>query len=521
MRLGLVLIISLIALGVNAQKAFFGQHIYAVPETTPAMIAADDYLTGSLQFKSQKLVGTDHFLSTLLFAKYPLVNYKYSRLSLGISFSDNRTKGPGNLYEQAFSSTLAYSFLYAKNRGIAFAMDIGFIKKKIDMGGIETGEMYTWENGFDPGLASGESLTFDKLSYPRISASLYWFGKDNNDDTKFYLGLSVFQLNKAKDSFYDQDYRINDTQLTIVGGHRLYDKNRIALSPKFIFNSTVSGMYFKLGMDFNYSLANSRYYMSREENSFNIELNYQINKGAQFGLQYLQPRYVVGMAYHFDVSKQDDARVLNNAIEVLLVIRNPIKTKTKSLKNPRYKKRKQPRSNRSKKKKSNKSKDTIILAEIPTDSVNSNASVVEENENLNAESGTKPELENPDPTKEEDWATSILLGADNKLFFEFNSTEIDKNLTQKVNAIADVLHKYPDNKILLIGHTDDMGTASLNKNISLGRAKAVAEILGNLGIPDSRIIIQGKGESEPVGSNLTKKGRSNNRRVEYYFIDND
>ncbi|RLD21534.1 MAG: hypothetical protein DRI71_08785 [Bacteroidetes bacterium] len=521
MRLGLVLLISLLALSVNAQKAFFGQHIYAVPETAPAMIAADAYLSGSLQFKSQKLVGTDHFLSTLLFAKYPLVNYKNSRLSLGISFSDNRTQGSGNLYEQYFSSTIAYSFLYAKNRGLAFGMDIGFVKKKIDMGGIETGEMYTLENGFDPGLVSGESLTYDKLSYPRISASLYWFGRDNNGDTKFYLGLSVFQLNKAKDSFYDLDYRINDTQLTIVGGHRLYDKNRIALTPKFIFNSTVSGMYFKLGMDFNYSLANSRYNISREENSFNMELNYQINKGAQFGLQYLQPRYIVGMAYHFDVSKQDDARILNNAIEVLLVIRDPIKIKSKNLKNPRYKKRKQPRSNRSNKKKSIKPKDRIILAEIPTDSVNSNTSVVEENENSNIKSETQPELENLDRTKEEDWATSILLGADNELFFEFNSTEIDINFTQKVKAIADVLHKYPDNKILLIGHTDDMGTLTLNKNISIGRAKAVAEILRNLGISDSRIIIQGKGESEPVDSNLTDKGRSNNRRVEYYFIDND
>ena len=521
MRLGLVLIISLIALSVNAQKAFFGQHIYAIPETAPAMIAADDYLTGSLQFKSQKLVGTDHFLSTLLFAKYPLVNYKYSRLSLGISFSDNRTKGPGNLYEQAFSSTLAYSFLYAKNRGIAFAMDIGFIRKKIDMGGIETGEMYTWESGFDPGLASGESLTFDKLSYPRISASLYWFGKDNNDDTKFYLGLSVFQLNKAKDSFYDQDYRINDTQLTVVGGQRLYDKNRIALTPKFIFNSTVSGMYFKLGMDFNYSLANSRYNMSREENSFNIELNYQINKGAQFGLQYLQPRYIVGMAYHFDVSKQHDARVLNNAIEVLLLVRNPIKTKSKSLRNPRYKKRKQPKNRASNKKKVNKAKDTIVLTEIPKDSVNSDTSVVEDNENMNVVSEEKLEEENFDLTKKEDWATSILLGADNKLLFEFNSTKVDKNSVQKLYGIAEVLHKYPENKILLIGHTDDMGTAALNKNISLGRAKAVAEILRNLGIPDSRIIIQGKGESEPVESNLTDQGRSNNRRVEYYFIDND
>ena len=261
------------AFSVSAQQSNFSQHNYSVPETAPSKIATDAYASITLQHKNQKLVGSDILLSTLLFAKYPVVNHRNNRLSLGLSFSENRINGPGKLVEQVFSSAIAYSFRYSKQKGISFSMNFGFVSKKIDLNGIQTGEMWTLENGFNPGLSSGETVENNRLFYPILSASLFWFVNDRNKDSKSYLGVSLFQLNKTHDSFYNTNTGTNNKQLTVLGGHRFYDKGRVALIPKFIITSTSSRSYIKIGMDFNYSLSQFKNNVSRRENSFNIELS--------------------------------------------------------------------------------------------------------------------------------------------------------------------------------------------------------------------------------------------------------
>lgn len=61
----------------------------------------------------------------------------------------------------------------------------------------------------------------------------------------------------------------------------------------------------------------------------------------------------------------------------------------------------------------------------------------------------------------------------------------------------------------VVGHTDDRGTASYNRRLSLARARAVAE---RLSLACARV--SGRGESDPAGPNETSAGRAANRRVE-------
>ena len=67
----------------------------------------------------------------------------------------------------------------------------------------------------------------------------------------------------------------------------------------------------------------------------------------------------------------------------------------------------------------------------------------------------------------------------------------------------------------MIGHTDNLGSAEENDQLSLDRATAVADAVIARGIADSRLSVQGKGESEPMETNETAEGRSANRRVEF------
>ena len=76
-------------------------------------------------------------------------------------------------------------------------------------------------------------------------------------------------------------------------------------------------------------------------------------------------------------------------------------------------------------------------------------------------------------------------------------------------------------KILIIGHTDSSGDASLNQRLSEQRARAVAKLFVDAGIPKSDIYFQGVGESRPVVSNTTAADRMKNRRVEIVEADSE
>ncbi len=66
----------------------------------------------------------------------------------------------------------------------------------------------------------------------------------------------------------------------------------------------------------------------------------------------------------------------------------------------------------------------------------------------------------------------------------------------------------------MIGHTDNTGTAAYNQDLSQRRASSVASVLRDSGVPGARIAAYGRGEDQPVASNLTPEGRAQNRRVE-------
>ena len=70
----------------------------------------------------------------------------------------------------------------------------------------------------------------------------------------------------------------------------------------------------------------------------------------------------------------------------------------------------------------------------------------------------------------------------------------------------------------VVGHTDNVGDAGYNQGLSERRANAVADILLDAGIPFARIRTIGRGEAQPVGSNLTAEGRAQNRRVEIVIL---
>lgn len=122
----------------------------------------------------------------------------------------------------------------------------------------------------------------------------------------------------------------------------------------------------------------------------------------------------------------------------------------------------------------------------------------------------------PEPTPVEPEVMKVKALSVN-LPFAFDSNTLSQSDIELVQPIAQRLMEYPETKLYVVGHTDSRGAEDYNQKLSEERAAMVAGYLGaHFGINKSRVIAQGRGETEPLAPNDTESGRAKNRRVEVY-----
>lgn len=101
-----------------------------------------------------------------------------------------------------------------------------------------------------------------------------------------------------------------------------------------------------------------------------------------------------------------------------------------------------------------------------------------------------------------------------KVLFEFDKAVVQPVFNQKIEAVANLMKKYPETTTVIEGHTDSKGPDNYNMKLSQQRAEAVKQQLVTLyGIDAQRLDTVGYGETRPVDTNATDEGRYNNRRV--------
>ena len=87
--------------------------------------------------------------------------------------------------------------------------------------------------------------------------------------------------------------------------------------------------------------------------------------------------------------------------------------------------------------------------------------------------------------------------------------------------LARSLNKYPNTDLLIVGHTDALGSQSYNQGLSERRARSAATYLMTQGVRGARIEARGMGETEPAADNGTEAGRQRNRRIEVAIFANE
>ncbi len=106
------------------------------------------------------------------------------------------------------------------------------------------------------------------------------------------------------------------------------------------------------------------------------------------------------------------------------------------------------------------------------------------------------------------------------ILFATNSTSVSAAAQGNLATLASSLQQYPNSTVNVIGHTDDVGAAAFNADLSTRRAQAVAAVLANNGVSSARIRSIGRGEDQPIATNLTAEGRQQNRRVDIVITPN-
>ena len=118
---------------------------------------------------------------------------------------------------------------------------------------------------------------------------------------------------------------------------------------------------------------------------------------------------------------------------------------------------------------------------------------------------------------------AILVTFDEKSGVYFNTAKynINEASSETLNKLANVFLEHADTKILIVGHTDSVGSEQSNLTLSKNRANAVTNYLVAKGLSGSRFTTNWFGENQPTHDNETAEGRSKNRRVNIAILPSE
>jgi len=105
------------------------------------------------------------------------------------------------------------------------------------------------------------------------------------------------------------------------------------------------------------------------------------------------------------------------------------------------------------------------------------------------------------------------------VLFETGQASLMSGAKRALDKLVDFLAENEERKVLIEGHTDNVGSTIYNIDLSLRRAEAVLNVLKEKGIDEDRIVTKGYGEQYPVTGNISASGKQQNRRVEIVILN--
>jgi outer membrane protein OmpA-like peptidoglycan-associated protein len=114
-----------------------------------------------------------------------------------------------------------------------------------------------------------------------------------------------------------------------------------------------------------------------------------------------------------------------------------------------------------------------------------------------------------------------LVLNENAVRFDTNKSTLTPAAKANLDKLVPVFKEYADTNIMIYGYTDSTGSAEYNLKLSGERAESVKNYLVSKGLNANRFSMTGMGIADPIATNDTPEGRTQNRRVEFAITAND
>lgn len=115
----------------------------------------------------------------------------------------------------------------------------------------------------------------------------------------------------------------------------------------------------------------------------------------------------------------------------------------------------------------------------------------------------------------------VTFDENSGVYFATDKYNINSASQETLNKLIGIFKEYPDTNILVVGHTDSVGSEAYNMTLSKNRANSVTDYLSSNGISRSRLNTNWFGEAQPMHDNSTAEGRAKNRRVNVAIVPNE
>ncbi len=113
----------------------------------------------------------------------------------------------------------------------------------------------------------------------------------------------------------------------------------------------------------------------------------------------------------------------------------------------------------------------------------------------------------------------LKLEIPSDISFDTGRSDIKSNFQPILQRFATTLQENPNTNVVIIGHTDNTGSVSINQPLSVDRASRTRDYLAGRGVNPNRITIEGRADREPIANNGDAAGRARNRRVEIFVAE--
>ena len=112
---------------------------------------------------------------------------------------------------------------------------------------------------------------------------------------------------------------------------------------------------------------------------------------------------------------------------------------------------------------------------------------------------------------------SVKLKIPGSVMFSSGQSALSPGFQSTLASVSAVVKRYCSVNVRVVGHTDSVGAATANQALSERRAASVQTFMQSQGLERAQLVIEGKGDREPIASNADESGRQQNRRVEIFL----